>query len=355
MDRRDEPEGERILCFDAKTGKSLWVHAYDCPYRKLGYPLGPRASVTVQDGQAFALGAMGQLHALDAASGEVLWAKDLDEAYGIQRIYWGVSPSPLVWNDKVIVHFGGSDGACVAAFDRKNGRECWKAVDDRPAYSSPVIILLDGRRILLCWTERYINALDPETGKILWQEAYRLAKRGARMNVATPVVDGGLLFLCSQYEGASVYRLRGADREPEFLWQRGGPSDRKAGINPPITTALFEKGYAYGPELDGEFRCLDAKTGDTVWASSEVTPPGRWSTVHIVKNGERCWIFNEAGELIIAELSREGFKEFSRAKLIEPTHEINRRKVCWAHPAFAGRCVFARNDRELVCAYLGKE
>ena len=175
------------------------------------------------------------------------------------------------------------------------------------------------------------------------------------MNVATPVVEGDLLFLCSQYEGSSMYRLDEDGPEPELLWQLGGPRKKNEGINPPITTALLDKGHVYGPELDGAFRCLEAETGATVWESSAVTPPGRWSTVHIVKNGDRSWIFNEAGELIIAKLSPEGFQEISRAKLIAPTHKINRRLVCWAHPAFAGGCVFARNDRELLCVDLRKE
>lgn len=351
MDRREKPEGERVLCFDARTGKSLWTHAYDCGYEKLGYPLGPRASVTVHDGRAFALGAMGHLFCLSAADGKVIWKKNLDEEYTIQKIYWGVSPSPLVWQDNLIVHFGGADGACVVAFDVKTGKEAWRAVDDRPSYSSPVITDLGGMPAVLCWTEKYLNALDPGTGKILWQAPYALRERGARMNVATPVRDGDLIFLCSQYEGSSLFRLRGREQAPELLWQRG-LEEKGEGINGSITTMLFEGGHVYGPDLDGMFRCLTAETGDTVWKSSAVTPPGRWSTVHMAKNGEQTWIFNEAGELIIAELSPKGFREISRAKLIEPTHKIQRRLVCWAHPAFANGCVFARNDRELVCADL---
>jgi hypothetical protein len=69
-------------------------------------------------------------------------------------------------------------------------------------------------------------------------------------------------------------------------------------------------------------------------------------------------MFNERGELIIAKLSPAGFEEISRAKLLEPTtDQLPRREggVCWSHPAFANRCVYARSDKELVCASLAKE
>ena len=77
-DRVNEPvPQERVLCFDRHTGKPLWTHAYPCVYRDIDYALGPRAAVTVVDGRAFAYGAMGHAHALDAASGQILWARDL--------------------------------------------------------------------------------------------------------------------------------------------------------------------------------------------------------------------------------------------------------------------------------------
>jgi len=352
MDRRLEPQGERIVCLDANSGKEIWVHSYDCDYKKLSYPLGPRASVTVSRKLAFALGAMGHLHCLDAATGKVLWKKDLGEAYNIQRLVWGVSPSPLAWKDSVIVHFGGADGACVVAFDVKTGEERWRSVDDRPSYSSPILIEQAEKVVLLCWTEKFIYALDPDIGKTHWRVPYALRERGARMNVATPVMEGEYLFVCSQYEGASMYKVFRNALKAEHLWSRGGPGDKNGGINPPICTALFKGGYVYGPNLEGEFCCLDAETGEIVWKSTQVTPPGRWSTVHLVQSKELTWIFNEAGELIIAELSPEGYHEISRAQLIQPTHKIARRKVCWAHPAYAGGCVFARNDQELVCVDL---
>ena len=63
------PGTERVLCIDAKTGKTLWVHQYDCPYQ-ISYPSGPRTTPTVVNGKVFTLGAMGDLLCLDAVSGK---------------------------------------------------------------------------------------------------------------------------------------------------------------------------------------------------------------------------------------------------------------------------------------------
>ena len=107
----------------------------------------------------------------------------------------------------------------------------------------------------------------------------------------------------------------------------------------------------------GSCACLNAANGDRIWEDLTAVPKARWGTMHIIRNGGQTWLFNERGELIIGTLSPEGFHEISRAKLIEPTKEqlSMRGGVCWSHPAFAYKHVFARNDRELVCASLAAE
>jgi len=85
----------------------------------------------------------------------------------------------------------------------------------------------------------------------------------------------------------------------------------------------------------------------------------RWANAFIVAQGERFILFNEHGNLIIASLTPTGYKEISRANILEPTNTMAQtekgRKVIWSHPAFADRCVFARNDKEIVCVSLAKQ
>ena len=114
--------------------------------------------------------------------------------------------------------------------------------------------------------------------------------------------------------------------------------------------------HVYGVDSYGELRCLEMTSGDRVWESDKAVPRGRWSTIHFVRHKENVWMFNERGELIISRLSPQGFTELSRTKLIDPTTaQLSRRGgVCWSHPAFANRHIFARNDQEILCADLGK-
>jgi hypothetical protein len=151
--------------------------------------------------------------------------------------------------------------------------------------------------------------------------------------------------------------LRLASNEPqvEKVWQIVGQSERNTdALHSIISTPVFDGKHIYGVDSYGELRCLDAATGDRLWEDLSATPKARWSTIHFVQNGDKFWLFNERGELIIARFSPTGFDEISRSKLLEPTLEQLRQRdgVCWSHPAFANRCVFARNDEELVCASL---
>ena len=178
------------------------------------------------------------------------------------------------------------------------------------------------------------------------------------INVPTPVVSGDRLFLTSFFDGALMLKLRQDEPRVEKLWRRKGTSERHTdALHAMISTPTMEGDYVYGVDSYGELRCLDARTGNRIWEDLTAVPKARWATIHMVRNGGRRWMFNERGELVIGTLSPQGFHEISRAKLIEPTTEQlgQRGGVCWSHPAYAYKHVFARNDRELVCASLAAE
>ena len=356
MDRLDTPtQIERTHAFDEQTGKELWSHQYDCEYT-VQYVAGPRASVSIDGGRAYALGTMGHLHCYDAGTGKILWAKDLNEEYKIRMPIWGISASPLVDNDLLIVQVGGAEGACLVAFDKVNGAERWRALSDRASYSAPIIIEQAGRRVLVCWTGENVVGLDPASGKVGWEHPFKPTRM--IINVATPIVDENRLFVSSFYDGSLMLKLLPDRLGVEQIWRRLGPDERQTdSLHSIISTPYLQGDYVYGVDSYGELRCLDAKTGDRVWESQEAVPRERWATIHMVRNGEKIWMFNDRGELIMSRLSPRGFEEISRAKLIDPTTEQLRRKdgVCWSHPAYANKHVFARNDKELVCASLAAE
>jgi len=353
-DRVVEPKQvERVHCFDAATGQNLWTYTYDCPYRDVSYEAGPRASVTVHDGRAYALGTMGHLHCFDAASGDVLWKKDTRERYKFEMPVWGIAAAPLVEGDLVIVQIGGRPDACLVAFDRKTGEERWKSFDDGASYSAPIVVDQAGKRVLVCYTAKNIVGLDPQTGKVYWSHPF--PPKRMVIGIASPVLYRDYLFFTNFFDGALLLRMDQKELRVTEVWNRAGPSEKDTdAIQSIISTPLLKGDYIYGVDSYGELRCLELATGNRVWESLDAVPKARWSTIHFVPNGDNVWMFNERGELIISKLSPSGFEEISRAKLIEPTtNQLPRRGgVTWAHPAFAYKRVFARNDKELVCADL---
>ncbi len=359
MDRVTEPTSqERVLCFDENTGKPVWTHTYDCPYTKIGYTAGPRASVTIEGDRAFSVGAMGNAYGLDAATGKVLWHRDFYRELPIEMPIWGIAASPVVFRDLVIFHIGGAPvsdtrGACVVAVDAATGKDRWRALKDRAQYATPVLIEQGGKPVVVVWTGDAVVGLDPLTGSPYWRDELR--PRNMPIGVATPIVIGDRLFCTSFYDGSLLLRLGRQQPTAERLWYRVGRSERDTdALQSIISTPIALGDHIYGVDSYGELRCLSIATGERIWENLTATPKARWSTIHFVQNGDRTWMFNERGELIIGKLTPTGLEEVSRAKLLEPTLEQLRQRdgVCWSHPAFANRHIVARNDKELVRASL---
>jgi hypothetical protein len=238
-DRLSRPESiERVLCFDEQTGKPIWKHEYPADYGRVQYPAGPRAAVTIDEGRAYALGATGRLHCYDAGSGDVVWHRDLDRDYSIDLPNWGISAAPLIYEDLVILHIGGR-GACVVALNKYDGKDVWKALNDRAQYSAPMLVQQAGRPVVICWTGDSVAGLAPATGEVLWRYAWK--PKNMPIGVASPVVHGDRVFFTSFYDGSLMLRLTGgaaagsAADKPGFerLWQRVGANE-----NPPNTDAL---------------------------------------------------------------------------------------------------------------------
>ncbi len=357
MDRQVKPsEVERVLCFDAQTGQEIWTSAYACSYDGVSYTAGPRASVTLNEGLAFALGTVGHLHCFDAATGDIVWQRDLNRDYRIRMPTWGIAAAPLIFDDLVITHIGGRDGACVVALDKRSGKERWRALDDRASYSAPIVIGPVDDPLLVVWNGDAMAGLSPKSGEVYWRIPFPPSRMP--IGVPTPVHENNRLFVSSFYDGSLMVQLGNTIRSAEKLWAEAGPNERDTRtLHCMISTPLIRDGYIYGVDSHGELRCLDAATGKRIWEDRTATPRARWGNIHMVWQEDRVWMFNERGELVIGRLSPTGFQEISRAKLIEPTTaQLDQRGgVCWSHPAFAHRHVYARNDKQLVCASVASD
>jgi outer membrane protein assembly factor BamB len=277
----------------------------------------------------------------------------LREDYEIRMPIWGIAAAPIVEDELLIVPASGAEGAYLVAFELETGEEAWSALSDRGNYSAPIVVDQAGRRVLVCRSGDRVVGVDPARGELLWQHDY--PSKNMPLAVAAPVLFEDKLFFSAFYDGCLLLRLDSDELRVEELWRRVGRNERRTdGLHSIISTPVVRGGHVYGVDSYGELRCLRLSDGERVWEDRTAVPRARWATIHFVQNGERTWMFNDRGELILAELSPDGFRQLDRARLIAPTlGQLDRRDgVAWSHPAFAYRHVFARNDEELVCADL---
>jgi len=351
-DRTEIAGRERILCLDAATGKLLWTHHYACPYA-ISYASGPRCTPTVADGKVYALGAEGNLTCLDADSGRVLWTKDFKRDYAAPTPIWGFCGHPLVEGDLLICLVGGP-GSVAVAFDRRTGDERWRAITaSESGYCPPTMIDAGDSRQLVIWDADKLNALEPATGRVLWSQPL---KPDYGMSIMAPQVAdtpaGRVLFASGIGAVGGLFRL---GDQPTLVWR----GEAKTAVYCANSTPFIAGGTIYGCDcFTGMLTAVDLATGERLWETLEPTTGGerrsKHGTAFLVRqdppgDGTRTWIFSETGDLILAKLTREQYEELGRMRLLEPTNECFGREVVWSHPAFADRCIFARNDRELVC------
>lgn len=363
---------ERAVCRDATTGKQLWSAEYPVEYT-VSYPAGPRCTPTVDGDLVYTLGAMGDLKALKVADGAEVWSKNFMKDYEAGLPVWGLAAHPLVDGDKLICLVGGTNDRLVVAFDKKTGKELWAKENCGGdfGYCPPMIYEFAGKRQLIVWHTRAVVGLDPDTGNRLWRAAFDVK---AALTAPTPrKVGDDRLFVTSFYNGSMLLKP-GADKV-EVVWKskaKGEMPNLTTDLSAIMCTPWVDGQHIYGVCSYGQLRAIEANTGNRVWETMQATrgkrtpakvaaepepdQSERWSNAFIVPQGDRYFLFNEQGDLIIAKMSPKGYEEVDRAHVIDPTNTMagRGRLVVWMHPAFANKCVYVRNDKELICVSLAK-
>ena len=339
---------ENVRCLDAATGKTIWVHTYDVVYPEYGadpeHPFGPVATPVIADGKIYTYGRMSDLVCLDATTNRVLWRHALPKEYGTTDDLRGPNSSPIVESNLVIIAIAKSPQISMVAFDKDSGRQVWEALDEIPSNTSPIVIDFAGRRQLIVWAYKSVAALDPATGNILWRQQIPIWGNYA---VPTPVWKDDLLLL-----SGLMLKLSRDKPGASILW----PDDTR-----PLriylsdtSTPLLQDGLVFTPTSKGHLLCSDATTGKQLWQADQLSESKSGASIHIaaVPKIGRVLLFTDRGDLIISRLTAAAYLELGRFHLLDPTADYGQRKMAWVPPAYARKCVFARNDKELVCASL---
>ncbi len=333
---------ERVLCIDNATGKILWKHEYPVEYG-ISYPAGPRCTPLVDEDRLYTLGAEGDLICFQAATGKVVWSKQLKEVYKTNSALWGYSAHPLIDGENLITLAGGQ-GSQTVALNKKTGEEVWRfGTAAETGYCPPLIIQAGGVRQLILPNPEAVNSVNPETGKLYWSIKYT-ADNGSI--IMTPIHSGKYLFVGGYSNHNLLIELDPNKPEAKEVWR----DQAKKGMSPVNVQPMVIDNVVYGCDQSGEMMAFDIASGERLWETSKpisARPQGS-GTAFIVRYEDRFFLFNESGELLIAKMSPKGYEEISRTKIIEPTNAAFGRDVVWCAPAFANGSIYVRNDEQLI-------
>jgi len=331
------PGKEVVVAADANSGKTRWEHSTPVSFHNDASERGngPHATPAIAGDRIFTAGVTGRLQCLDKATGKLLWTQELWSQQGGSRLIYGYANSPLLYRDLVIVPVGGN-GRALAAFRQSDGSLVWKKGDMTNAYSSPILINVDGVDQVAVLMAKHIAGFNPLNGDLQWYVSH---PADYDINVATLLwLPGNLLVASSAYGGGTrVLHLtcQGNRTKVDQLWH-----DTRLSVHHGNVLRLGD--YLYGSSGRGPavLTAVELKTGKTVWQSRE------FPKVFLLHVGGNVVVLDEDGNLALASFSPSGVKTISRVSLLSNN--------AWTPPTLAGTRLYVRDRREMVAVELGK-
>jgi outer membrane protein assembly factor BamB len=315
-------------CLNADTGELLWRREF--PARgKLDYGQSPRATPVIHEGHAYLLGAFGGLRCVNVADGTVLWERHLPREFKATLPTWGMSATPLVVDDLLIVNPGATN-ASLAALDLATGNTRWMTPGLPAAYAAFICGEFGGRRQIVGYDQLTLGGWDVKTGERLWRLVPATA---GDFNVPTPIaVDGGLV-VATENNGTRLYVFDASGRIVP------SPAGAFAELAPDTSTPVLAAGRLFGAHQG--LHCLDPQRGlKQVWHREDESL-GDYATV--IADDERVLVITLGGELLLLDARSDDGAIVSRLRVFEEDVEA------YCHPAFVGSRLYLRGGFQVVC------
>jgi outer membrane protein assembly factor BamB len=319
---------EVVTAYDVDTGRELWAHGWDAEFKEWMGGDGPRATPTWADGRVYALGATGEFRVLEATTGALVWRINILDDNAAPNLPWGMAASPLVVGDLVIVLPGGPAGRSVVAYDRRTGARRWSSLNDKQAYSAPMLTTIDGLRQMLIITSRRLVSMTPEEGELLWEYPWPTAND---INASQPVIlpPGNRVLLSSGYgHGAAVIEVTSSAGRfgTRLVWEHSRLKNR-------FSSSIVHDGFIYGLD-ETILTCVNADTGEVAWKG------GRYGHGQFVLASGHLLLLTEDGDLVLVRATPERHDEVARFAVLEGK--------TWNHPALDAGRLLVRNLAEMA-------
>jgi outer membrane protein assembly factor BamB len=321
---------EVVAAYDVQSGREVWTNAWAANFQESMGGDGPRATPTYHEGRIYALGAEGELRVLDASTGAVIWRRNILTDSRAYNLSWGMSASPLIVDDKVIVLPGGTRASSIVAYNKATGDVVWKSLDDEQGYTSPMLVTLGGvRQILVVSASRAIG-VTVDAGRLLWEYPWKTFNG---INVAQPIVfahnGNDRVFLSASYgTGAAVFEVTkaGDGFQTKTVWENQRMKNK-------FSSSVLHNGFIYGLD-ESILACLDANTGEQKWKG------GRYGYGQILLAGDHIIVLTEDGEVALVKASPARHEEVAKFQAISGK--------TWNHPVIADGRLLVRNIQEMA-------
>jgi outer membrane protein assembly factor BamB len=323
-------DDECVVCYRVATGEEIWCHADRQSFESTA-GLGPRATPAVARNRVYALGAAGLLNCLDAPTGRACWSVNILADNRAQNLAHGLSGSPLLADDLVIVSPTGGNGISLAAYRQQTGKRVWHAGRWQASYSSPMLASFGHVPQVVLFTSMGVESHEIRTGRTLWSFPWTNSQR---INCSQPIVGAGgpdQLFVSTAYGTGSVLlritHLPDERWQPEARWQ-----SRSLACG--FSTMVIREDCLYGLDA-GRLVCLDLASGRRLWKQ------GRYDSGQLLMCGDRLLVQAESGEMYLLNPSRQGPRELGHFSALEGK--------TWNTPVVTGPYLLVRNDHLAAC------